>query len=52
MKLDKRLKCDAESDDSNPVHAATLKLIFSAYKFGPTVLAPFYVSGILVEILF
>ena len=32
--------------------AATLKLIFSANKFWPTVLAPFYLSGILVEILF
>ena len=30
MKLDKRLKCDAESDASNPVHAASLKLFFSA----------------------
>ena len=33
MKLDKRLKYDAKSDASNPVHAATLKLIFSANTF-------------------
>ena len=33
MKLDKRLKCDAESDASTSVPAATLKLIFSANKF-------------------
>ena len=48
-KLDKRLKCDAESDacDSDP--AATLKSIFSANKFWPTVVAPFCLSGILVE---
>ena len=51
IKLDKRLKCDAESDASNPVPAATLKLIFSANKCWPTVLAPFCLSGILVEIL-
>ena len=52
IKLDKRLKCDAESDASTSVPAATLKLIFSANKFSPTVLAPFCLSGILVEILF
>ena len=29
MKLDKRLKCDAENDASTSVPAATLKLIFT-----------------------
>ena len=33
MKLDKRLKCDAESDASDSDPAATLKSIFSANKF-------------------
>ena len=33
MKLDKRLKCDADSDASTSVPAAILKLIFSANKF-------------------
>ena len=33
MKLDKWLKCDAESDASTSVPAATFKLIFSANKF-------------------
>ena len=52
MKLDKRLKCDAESDASVSDPAATLKSIFSANKFWPTVLAPFCLSGILVEMRF
>ena len=33
MKLDKRLKCDADSDASTSVPADTLKLIFSANTF-------------------
>ena len=33
IKLDKRLKCDAESDASDSDPAATLKSIFSANKF-------------------